>query len=114
MIRVALTGNVASGKSVVAAHWASLGVPVVSADDLARDVVAPGTPGLAEIREAFGEGVLAADGSLDRSALRARVFEDHAVRRRLEEILHPRIWALRAEWIEARRAEGARSASARR
>ena len=107
MIRVALTGNVASGKSTVAAHWASLGVPVVSADDLARDVVAPGTPGLAEVREAFGEGVLAADGTLDRGALRARVFEDDAARRRLEEILHPHIWALRTEWMEARRAEGA-------
>jgi len=107
VISVALTGNAAAGKSLVAAVWAAAGVPVVIADDLAREAAAPGTPGLAEIREAFGEGVLAADGSLDRPALRARVFSDETARRRLEEILHPRIWALRAAWAEARRAEGA-------
>lgn len=108
MIRVALTGNVASGKSVVARLWDAQGVPVVSADGLAREAVAPGSPGLAEVVAAFGEDVLAADGSLDRVALRGRAFQDDAARRRLEGILHPRIRALRDAWMAARRSEGAR------
>ena len=107
MISVALTGNVASGKSAVAAVWAELGIPVVSADDLARRAVEPGTGGLARVLEAFGDAVRSADGSLDRRALGARVFADDAARRRLEELLHPEIWALRAAWLEERRAEGA-------
>lgn len=107
MIRVALTGNVASGKSVVARLWASRGIPVVSADVLAREAVAPGSAGLAEVVAAFGEDVLAADGTLDRSALRARAFQDDASRRRLEGILHPRIAALREAWMALRRSEGA-------
>ncbi len=106
MISVALTGNVAAGKSVVAAAWAELGVPVVSADDLARRAVEPGTTGLARVLEAFGEGVRAADGSLDRRSLGARVFRDDAARRLLEEILHPEIWAMRAAWLEERRSDG--------
>lgn len=107
MISVALTGNVAAGKSLVASCWAELGVPVVSADDLARRAVAPGTNGLARVLEAFGDGVRAADGTLDRGALGARVFADDAARRRLEEILHPEIWRLRTAWLEERRSEGA-------
>lgn len=106
MISVALTGNVASGKSAVSAFWAAQGVPVVSADTLAREAVAPGTPGLADVRDAFGDGILSADGTLDRGALRQRVFGDEAARRRLEELLHPRIWALREAWMDARRREG--------
>lgn len=106
MKSVALTGNVAAGKSAVAAAWAAAGVPVVSADDLARQAAAPGTPGLADIRAAFGDGVLAADGSLDRGALGRRVFGDDGARRQLEEILHPRIWALRSAWMDARRDAG--------
>jgi dephospho-CoA kinase len=106
VISVALTGNVAAGKSAVASAWAELGVPVVSADDLARRAVEPGTSGLARVLEAFGDGVRSAEGTLDRSALRARVFVDDAARRRLEEILHPEIWALRAAWLEKRRSEG--------
>lgn len=107
MISVALTGNVASGKTAVAALWAERGVPVVSADALAREAVAPGTPGLEEVRLAFGDDVLAADGTLDRAALRARVFSDEETRRRLEAILHPRIQGLREAWIARRRSEGA-------
>lgn len=107
MLKVGLTGNVASGKSTVAALWAGEGVPVVSADELARRVVEPGTEGLGEVRSAFGDGVLAPDGSLDRAALRGRVFGDQAARRRLEDILHPRIAALRDLWMDARRREGA-------
>jgi dephospho-CoA kinase len=106
LLQVGLTGNAASGKSTVARWWAEAGVPVVSADALARQVVAPGSPGLAEVVEAFGDAVLTAQGELDRPALRARILEDPGARARLEAITHPRISALREEWIEARRGEG--------
>lgn len=108
MLSVALTGNVASGKSTVARLWREAGVAVVSADDLARTVTEPGSEGLRQVVEAFGEDVLAEDGRLDRAALRDVVFRDDEARRRLEEILHPRIRALRDAWMEGRRAEGAR------
>ncbi len=107
MLSVALTGNVAAGKSTVAEIWRRAGIPVVSADELARRAVEPGTPGLDEIRAAFGEDVLAADGTLDRARLRERVFSDDEARRRLEAILHPRIRALEAAWLGERRREGA-------
>lgn len=107
MISVALTGNVASGKTAVASLWSQRGVPVVSADALAREAVAPGTPGLEDVRAAFGDGVMAVDGTLDRAALRARVFSDDEARRRLEALLHPRIQALREAWLAQRRTEGA-------
>jgi len=105
MLKVAVTGNAGSGKSSLARIWSREGVPVVSADDLARAAVAPGTPGLATVAEAFGPGVLREDGTLDRSALRALVFQDQALRSRLERILHPIIRSFRDEWIarEARR-----------
>ncbi|HKJ00858.1 MAG TPA: dephospho-CoA kinase [Longimicrobiales bacterium] len=106
MKSVALTGNVAAGKSAVAAAWARAGVPVVSADELARQAVAPGSPGLVEVHAAFGDDVLAADGSLDRGALRRRVFGDDEARKRLEAILHPRIRALRSAWMRERREAG--------
>ena len=86
--------------------WRDAGVPVVSADDLAREVVEPGSPALEEIEAEFGAGILASDGSLDREELRSRVFGDEAARTRLEAILHPRIEALRESWLEERRAEG--------
>lgn len=108
MISVGLTGNVASGKSSVARMWADAGVPVVSADALAREAVSPGSPGLAEVVAAFGTDIVAADGSLDRAQLRAVVFSDPAARQRLEEILHPVIWRLRSAWLNERRAEGRR------
>jgi len=92
-MRVGLTGGVASGKSTVSAILAELGAVVVDADLLAREVVAPGTPGLAAVVAEFGEGVLAADGSLDRPALGAVVFADEAARRRLEAIVHPLVRA---------------------
>ncbi len=106
MFSVALTGNVASGKSAVSDAWAAAGVPVVSADQLSRDAVAPGTEGLEEVRAEFGDAVIGADGALDRAALREVVFRDESARARLEAILHPRIWALRTKWLEARRDEG--------
>lgn len=88
---VALTGGIASGKSEVERRFRALGVHVADADLVARAVVEPGTPGLAEIVEAFGPGVLDADGALDRPAMRRRVFANEADRRRLEAIIHPRV-----------------------
>jgi len=107
MLKVALTGNVASGKSSVASIWSEAGVPVVLADDLARDVVAPGSPGLDRVTDLFGKEVLGGDGSLDRARIRDRVFRDPAERERLEAILHPLIEARREEWLAAREHEGA-------
>ena len=89
-----LTGGIASGKSSVAARLREVGVPVIDADELAREVVRPGSDGLAEVVRAFGSGVLAADGSLDRKALAAVVFHDEGKRTQLNTILHPRIGAL--------------------
>jgi dephospho-CoA kinase len=93
MVRVGLTGGIGAGKSAVAATLAGLGAVVVDADRLAREVVAPGTDGLAEVVAAFGPSVQAADGSLDRPALGERVFGDDAARRTLEGIIHPRVRA---------------------
>ena len=90
---IALTGGVASGKSVVSDRFAELGVPVVDTDVLAREVVAPGSAGLSEVETAFGSEVVDGDGRLNRAALRRRIFDDPAARRRLEQILHPRIAA---------------------
>ncbi|MEQ6917640.1 dephospho-CoA kinase [Halomonas aquatica] len=88
---IGLTGGIASGKSTVARAFAALGIPWVDADEVAREIVAPGEPALDEIAEHFGNEVIAPDGSLDRRALRAIVFGDAAERRRLEAITHPRI-----------------------
>lgn len=91
MFTVALTGGIASGKSAVEQRFAARGIEIIDADQVAREVVAIGTPGLAEIADAFGTGVLAADGSLDRQKMRRHVFTDAASRRRLEAIIHPRV-----------------------
>ena len=98
--RVGLTGGVASGKSTVAAMLAELGAVIVDADVLAREVVAPGTDGLAAVVDAFGDEVLTPDGALDRPAMGALVFADAGKRRTLEAIIHPRVRARAAE-IEA-------------
>ena len=90
-MRVALTGGIASGKSTVAGMLTDLGALVIDSDRLAREVVEPGTPGLAAVVEAFGPQVLTNDGRLDRTALGGVVFADEAARRRLEAILHPLI-----------------------
>ncbi len=92
--RVALTGGIASGKSTVADLFAQLGVPVIDTDLIARQVVAPGQPALAEIVAAFGPEALDAEGGLDRRRMRERIFADPGARHRLEAILHP---AIRAE-----------------
>ncbi|HET6435262.1 MAG TPA: dephospho-CoA kinase [Xanthomonadaceae bacterium] len=95
---VGLTGGVASGKSALAREFVALGTSVADADIAAREVVAPGTPGLAQVVSAFGSGVLDGEGALDRAAMRRRVFDDDAARRRLEAIVHPRVReALRAQ-----------------
>jgi dephospho-CoA kinase len=91
MLRVGLTGGIGSGKSTVSARLASLGAVILDADLAARAVVAPGTPGLASIATAFGPGVLASDGSLDRPRLASIVFADQAALGRLNAITHPLI-----------------------
>jgi dephospho-CoA kinase len=107
MIRIGLTGNVASGKSEVARIWARAGVPVVSADELSREAVAPGSPALQEVVEAFGTEVLTSEGTLDRGRVRELVFRDPEARASLEAILHPRIRELREAWVRERAREGA-------
>lgn len=97
---IGLTGGIAAGKSTVADVFAQLGARVIDADRVARDVVEPGTPGLEAIREAFGDGVIRADGALDRAALGRIVFADADTRRRLEAIVHPRVQAEVARRIE--------------
>lgn len=91
MLTIGLTGGLASGKSTVAAHFAAYGVPIIDTDIIARELVEPGMPALADIHSAFGPGALTADGSLDRAWLRAQVFAHPAQRQRLEALLHPRI-----------------------
>jgi dephospho-CoA kinase len=92
-LRVGLTGGIASGKSLVANMFAKLGAELVDADQIAREVVAPGEPALSAIRDAFGAEVLNSRGELDRAALRKLVFADADKRRRLDALLHPLIRA---------------------
>jgi dephospho-CoA kinase len=99
--RVGLTGGIASGKTTVANLFAALGVPVVDTDLLAREVVAPGTPLLAQVAAHFGSGVLLPDGSLDRRELRSRIFADAGERQWLEQLTHPAIRALTDERSDA-------------
>ncbi len=94
-----LTGSVGSGKSLVSSILRDLGAQVICADELAREVVAKGSPALQEIHREFGPGVLLPDGSLDRRALAARVFADAKARRTLEEIVHPRVRARELELL---------------
>jgi dephospho-CoA kinase len=96
---VGLTGGIASGKSTVARSFEALGVPVIDADQLAREAVAKGSEGLGRIVEVFGPEVLLPDGTLDRKALGQRVFNDPEARATLNAITHPRIAALSAEKI---------------
>jgi dephospho-CoA kinase len=99
--RVGLTGGIASGKSTVANLFAGLGVTIIDTDVIAREVVAPGSPLLPKIAGHFGRDVLAADGSLDRRALRQRVFADPAERQWLEQLTHPEIRRLTDERSDA-------------
>jgi len=103
-LRVGLTGGIASGKSLAEKIFAGMGIPVLDADQVARDVVAPGTPALQEIVNTFGAASLRPDGQLDRRAMRERVFADPGARARLEAITHPRIRAAMQQWQQAQTA----------
>ena len=105
MLRVGLTGGIGAGKSEVSRRLAALGAVVVDADKAAREVVEPGTPGLARIAETFGRGVLQPDGSLDRAKLAEIVFTDEEARGRLNAIVHPLVH----EWMRAADAAALRS-----
>jgi len=102
VLRVGLTGGIASGKSAAAARFAQHGIPLIDADTVARDLVMPGTPILRHMVESFGPDILDSRGALDRAVMRRRIFEDPAIRAELEAILHPAIrehmstWSLRA------------------
>ncbi len=96
-----LTGGIGSGKSTVAALLRERGVPVVDADELAREAVAPGSDGLAQVVDAFGGELLGPDGALDRKQLAARVFSDEAARKRLNGITHPIVRRLSQERFAA-------------
>lgn len=108
MVHVALTGNIAAGKSSVAALLAGWGATVIDADQLAREAQAPGTPTLAAIAAAFGPEILGADGALDRARLRAIVLADPARRRALEGIVHPAVAARREALVREAAARGDR------
>ena len=101
VLMVGLTGGIGAGKSAVAARLAAHGAIVIDADQLARDAVAPGSAGLADVVAEFGPQLLAADGSLDRAALSRLVFGDEDARRRLEAIIHPRVRGRTAELVAA-------------
>lgn len=105
MLRVGLTGSIGVGKSFVASVFVELGCHVVDADQTAREVVMPGTPGLKALTEAFGEEILNPDGTLDRKQLGAVVFNDESQRQRLNHILHPFIIVRQDEIMNAWEAE---------
>ena len=101
MLRIGLTGGIGSGKSTVAALLAERGARIVDADRIAREVVEPGTPGLAAVVAEFGDGVLTSEGALDRPALAGVVFGDPAARARLDAVVHPLVRARAAELVAA-------------
>lgn len=101
---VAITGGIASGKTAVTDALAARGVLIFDADVAAREVIAPGTPGLAEIRARFGDDVLDPSGALDRAAMRKHVFAHPQARRQLEEIIHPRVRMRLQEQVRAAQA----------
>lgn len=104
---IGLTGGIATGKTTVARFLEELGAAVIDADQLSRDVVAPGSPALAKIVELFGSAVLAPDGSIDRQAVRGLVFGDPLKRKQLEAIMHPAIKVVSEQRLAAARAHGA-------
>jgi len=104
MLTVGLTGGIASGKSIAASAFSALGVPVLNADLVAREVVAPGSPALQQIRERFGAAFITPAGELDRRRMREHVFASTEARRALEAITHPAIRARLVQWRDAQRA----------
>jgi dephospho-CoA kinase len=107
MLRIGLTGGIATGKSYARLRFAAHGVATIDADALAREVVAPGTPGLAAVAARFGPQVLDGSGALDRPAMAAIVFADAEARRALEAIVHPRVRAAIDEFFVAQAQAGA-------
>jgi len=105
MLRVGLTGSIGVGKTFVASVFVELGCRVLDADQTAREVVMPGTPGLKALVEVFGEDILTTDGTLDRKRLGARIFADQSQRERLNHILHPFIIARQDEILNGWEAE---------
>ncbi len=105
MLKVGLTGSIAVGKSFVLGVFRDLGCFVLDADAVARDVVEPGTPGLRQVADAFGESVIRSDGSLDRSRLGQIVFSDEEKRLKLNSIIHPLVFEEQDRWLRAREAE---------
>ncbi len=110
MLRVALTGGIGTGKSVALARFAELGAAVIDTDALARDALAPGSPGHEAVRLRFGGVVIRPDGQVDRARLGRIVFADDQARRDLEAIVHPAVIGAVGAWLEAREREGARVA----
>jgi dephospho-CoA kinase len=108
MLSVALTGNVAAGKTTVAGWWRAWGGTVIEADTLVREVQAPGSPVLAQIRERFGDAVIRDDGTLDRAGLRRIVFADARARAALNAIVHPAVQERRAALLADAAARGER------
>jgi dephospho-CoA kinase len=106
LLRVGLTGGIASGKSAVSSLLAQSGIPVIDSDTIARGLVKPGSEALSEIASALGAEVLTAEGALDRVRVGRIVFGDEAKRRLLEEILHPRIQAEQDRWMDGVAAGG--------
>jgi dephospho-CoA kinase len=99
LLRAALTGGIATGKSFCLARFKELGVPTIDADALAREAVAPGTPGHAAVVKRFGAGIVRPDGSIDRPALGLIVFADRAARTALEAIIHPEVRRRIGDWF---------------
>ena len=98
-LAVGLTGGIASGKSLAASRFEALGVPLIDADVVSREVVQPGTPALRDIAQEFGAAFLTAAGELDRRRMREHVFADPAARKALEAIVHPRMFERLRQWL---------------
>ena len=111
MLKIALTGGLATGKSHVLARVGTLGLPTIDADIVARETTRPGEPAWREVHERFGDAILQHDGSLDRQALASIVFSDEPARRDLEHILHPPIYATIAAWLDDLAQAGAHRAA---
>lgn len=112
MLKVALTGGIGTGKSVALAIFAELGTPVVDADTLAHDALAPGTPGAAAVRLRFGDRIIGPGGQIDRARVGTLVFGDDRARRDLEAIVHPAVYETIHAWMRTQETNGARMAVA--
>ena len=100
MLRIGLTGGLATGKSHVRVRVATLGLPTIDADTIAREVVRPGQPAWRDIRQRFTKGIWKTDGSLNRAALASLIFSDEVARKDLEGILHPRVYSVIRNWLD--------------